>query len=132
MIILSPVAAAMAASSGHDLPTKIVEVSDTLRFYKAASPDDTFVAEFSLTPFRYITQYTNNLTLNASFCFARSIDEFIMDCRNPAEGKNESYTGNFTRDWIIANPFDDIYSNALVKAAANESSRIQGLIFVSD
>ena len=42
---------------------KIVEVSDTLRFYKADIQNSTYVAEFSLTPFRYISQYTNNLTI---------------------------------------------------------------------
>ena len=72
------------------------------------------------------------MTLSKYFCYAKSLEEFITVCRNPAEGKPDNYTGNFTNSWIVANPFDKLYSNAMVKAATNDSFRIDGLIFVSN
>ena len=45
----------VAAATAKYNPDKIVEVSDTLRFYKSDLQNSTYVAEFSLTPFRYIS-----------------------------------------------------------------------------
>lgn len=48
------------------------------------------------------------------------------NCKNAAENLNIS------TDWIVANPFDGTYSNEMIQNATNTSSRIVGLIFISD
>ena len=74
------------------------------------------------------------MSLNASFCYADTLQDFKSNCRNPAENKSANFSDdyNFTKKWIVANMFQNIFSNDLIKFANNASSNIEGIIFISD
>lgn len=66
-----------------------------------------------------------NSTVSGVFCYAETYKYFVENCR-------DAHPDN-TTNWIVANYYDQKESNYMVKNASNyESSRISGLIFVSN
>lgn len=59
-------------------------------------------------------------------CYADTVDEYKDNCTGKySDSENKT-------NWIVVNNFSVIYSNVILKESQQNTSRIEGLIFIAD
>eukprot|EP00347_Sterkiella_histriomuscorum_P016631 403352447 len=105
---------------GRSQQTDLLEIYDWMEIYD--SHNNVKVGQIDLQPFPFLEQFTQNITVRGSLCFAKDFNEFKLNCVELDE--------DMTTYWVILTPFDYDATNDLLNLVADYN--VGGVVIGTD